>query len=110
MEVPSIRVFDKPKTMAEEKTIDQKSNLWNNRMALSFGVSIILGTNIFNSYVSDIAHNKSENLRIEKETKEDLAELEAQGRRRVANAVKELNYQITIKDLTKELKEANKNN
>ena len=88
----------------EEKTIDQKTTTWNNKMALTFIVSLLIGSNILNSYVSDIFNNKTETIRIEKETKEDLIELEAASRRRTANAIKELNYQITIKDLNKELK------
>ena len=44
----------------EKKTIDQKSTLWNNKMAITFIISIILGTNAFNSYISDIYQNKEQ--------------------------------------------------
>ena len=101
-----------------EKTIDQKTTTWNNKMALSFIVSLLIGSNILNSYVSNIAYNSAESIRIEterikedarieKEAKEDLDNLEAAGRRRTANAIEKLNYQITIKDLNKELKYCN---
>ena len=35
----------------DEKTIDQKTTTWNNKIMVSAFVSIILGTNAFNAYI-----------------------------------------------------------
>jgi hypothetical protein len=37
--------------MSEDKTIDQKATLWNNKVLLSSFAVLILGTNAFNAYI-----------------------------------------------------------
>ena len=40
-----------------EKTIDQKTTLWGNKMALTFAISLILGTNTGSVFVQQQKHN-----------------------------------------------------
>lgn len=50
----------------EEKTIDQQSTLWNNKILISSFVVLIIGTNSFNAYI----HQQDTNtVRIELEAK-----------------------------------------
>jgi uncharacterized Fe-S cluster-containing MiaB family protein len=80
----------------EEKTIDQKSTLWNNKMAITFVISIILGTNAFNSYISDIYHNK-----------EQIEYNAEANKRRLLNAIKKHELEQEIIFLEFQLKECN---
>jgi len=80
--------------MDDPKTIDQKTTLWNNKMALAFAISLIIGTNAFNTYIQDIYYNK-----------EQIKYNEGASKRRLSNAMKEIKYELEIKYLTKELKQ-----
>jgi len=79
--------------MDEPKTIDQKTTLWNNKMALAFAISLIIGTNAFNTYVQDIYYNK-----------EQIKYNEGASKRRLSNAIKEIKLELIIETLEKELK------
>tara|TARA_R110000796_G_scaffold202062_1_gene318316 strand:+ start:193 stop:465 length:273 start_codon:yes stop_codon:yes gene_type:complete len=43
--------------MLEEKTIDQKNTLWNNKMAITFAISLILGTNAGSVFIQQQEYN-----------------------------------------------------
>tara|TARA_R110002012_G_scaffold301003_1_gene501122 strand:+ start:1148 stop:1402 length:255 start_codon:yes stop_codon:yes gene_type:complete len=83
----------------EKKTIDQKSTLWNNKMAITFIVSIILGTNAFNSYISDIYQNK-EQIKYNSEA----------NKRRLQNSIKKHELEQKIIFLKFKLNECNQAN
>ena len=78
----------------ENKTIDESSNRWGNKALMYAFAGLLVGSNILNAFVNQQAYN-TEKIELNEET----------NRRRIKNAVKELNYQITIKDLNKELKD-----
>ena len=79
--------------MDEPKTIDQKTTLWNNKMALAFAISLIIGTNAFNTYIQDIYHNK-----------EQIKYNEGASKRRLSNAIQTIKLELRIETLNKELK------
>ena len=64
--------------MEEEKTIDQKATLWNNKMAITFGISLILGTNAGSVFIQGQEQNTK------KIEYNQLAQ-----KRRLANSVKQ---------------------
>ena len=64
--------------MLEEKSIDQKATLWNNKMAITFAISLILGTNAGSVFIQGQEQNAK---RIEYN---ELAQ-----KRRLANSVKQ---------------------
>lgn len=77
-----------------EKTIDEGSSRWGNKALIYAFAGLLVGSNILNAYVNQQSNN-TEKIQLNDEAQ----------RRRIKNAVKELNYQITIKDLNKELKD-----
>ena len=44
----------------EPKTIDQKSTLWNNKMAITFVISLIIGTNTGSVFIQQQEHNTAQ--------------------------------------------------
>tara|TARA_R110000803_G_scaffold205628_1_gene272430 strand:- start:2940 stop:3197 length:258 start_codon:yes stop_codon:yes gene_type:complete len=64
--------------MEKEKTIDQKATLWNNKMAITFGISLILGTNAGSVFIQGQEQNTK------KIEYNQLAQ-----KRRLANSVKQ---------------------
>ena len=80
-----------------EETIDKKTTTWSNKMAISAIVILVLGTNAFNTYVQGIFQNK-----------EKIEYNESANKRRTANAIQTLKFEITIKDLEKDLKDCEK--
>jgi hypothetical protein len=82
--------------MSEEKTIDQKSTLWNNKMAITFAISIMIGTNTLSVFVQQQQHNT-----------EQIAYDEDANKRRIENAVEKLKLEIDVDVLKKELKLCN---
>ena len=43
--------------MVDEKTIDQKSTLWNNKMLITFVVSLVISTNAGSVFVQQQKYN-----------------------------------------------------
>ena len=82
--------------MSEEKTIDQKNTLWNNRVLLSSFAVLILGTNAFNAYIH------------QQETNTFWIEYNAEAdKRRLTHAIEKHEYKAEIKDLREKIKNCN---
>ena len=74
------------------KTIDKKATLWNNKMAITFVISLIFGTNAGSVFIQQQKHN----------TQQIIYNSEANKRRiKTAVFISELTIQIDI--LQKEL-------
>ena len=43
-----------------EKTIDQKATLWNNKMAITFAISLIVGTNAASVFMQQQKQNTAQ--------------------------------------------------
>ena len=74
------------------KTIDQKATLWNNKMAITFVLSLIIGTNAGSVFVQQQKHN----------TQQIIYNRDA-NKRRTKNSVQILKFEIEIEVLKKEL-------
>ena len=101
----------------DEKTIDQKNTLWNNKQLLSAFAVLIIGTNAFNAYI----HQQDTNtVTIEKNEEIDIIRSEYNKERsdkkdeRILEQAKEFVYieglLRDIKILDKELEYCNKRN
>lgn len=84
--------------MEVEKAIDQGSNRWSNKVIVIGFVSLLFGSNILNSYINTQYHNT---LKIEENDKSAA--------KRLKHAIEKQDYKNSIKDLTKELADCNKN-
>ena len=81
-----------------EKTIDQKATYWNNKMAITFAISLILGTNTGSVFVQQQKHNT-----------EQIEYNKGAEKRRLNNAIEKHELKQEIIFLKFQLKECNEN-
>jgi len=83
----------------EEKTIDQGSSRWSNRVIFVGFVSLLFGSNILNNYINTQYHH---GIKIEDNKKAEA--------RRLTHAIEKQDYKIEIKDLKRDLKQCKDGN
>ena len=82
--------------MSEIKTIDQKSTLWNNKMAITFVISLIIGTNAASVFMQQ-----------QKRNTEQIEYNKAADKRRLNNAIREHELEQQVLFLKFKLDECN---
>tara|TARA_R110000772_G_scaffold240754_4_gene353030 strand:- start:5615 stop:5872 length:258 start_codon:yes stop_codon:yes gene_type:complete len=85
--------------MPDQKTIDEGSTRWSNKVLAFIFISLLFGSNILNSYINTQYHH---GLQIVDNDK-------AQGRR-LEHAVEKQDFKNDIKDLERELKDCTNGN
>ena len=82
--------------MVENKTIDQKATLWNNKMAVTFAISLIIGTNAASVFMQQQDQNTKQ-----------IEYNKAADKRRLNNAVREHELEQQVLFLKFKLDECN---
>jgi len=82
--------------MSEIKTIDQKATLWNNKMAITFAISLIIGTNAASVFMQQQDQNTKQ-----------IEYNKAADKRRLNNAVREHELEQHVLFLKFKLEECN---